>query len=324
MKLHEALHIDLKRIDDTLVSVVATDPDLPGQSIISDSVISLIRSGGKRLRPMLVIVGGKFGANPDNDALLRTSVMMEYLHMSSLIHDDIIDDSDLRRNLPALHKQTDIPTAIHIANYMMARAVEWASSHSEDVGKTAELASVVTELCLGEYQQLKNRFNFDLTLDQYIEKTRNKTALLMATCLKAGAEDAEADPDIAELLYKFGDALGTAFQIRDDVLDFIQSSEILGKPAGSDLLNGNVTLPVLYALENPGLSKEIRSLNTESSKEEISRAVAGITKSDAIERSLELSAQYAAEAEAIIRKLSGYPAYRDLETLLHYFINREK
>src|SRR5690554_1915597 len=201
VKLHEALRIDLSSVDEALNQVVLTDPDLQPPSVILDSILQLIRSGGKRLRPMMVVVGARFGAGTDHT--IRIAAILEYLHMASLIHDDIIDRSDLRRNEPTLHKLTDTYTATHIANYMMARAIEWASmSDQDDVIRIVGTTSVLTQLCMGEYQQLYNQFNFDITMDQYLEKTRNKTALLMANCLKSGAEIAGADPRVCELLFK--------------------------------------------------------------------------------------------------------------------------
>lgn len=320
MKLHEALGIDLKRIDEQLLQVMTTDPELPADSIIAHRVRRLIRAGGKRLRPMMVIVGSRFGSVSCPDKVMRTAVLLEYMHMASLVHDDIIDCSDMRRGMPALHIATDVRSAIHIANYMMARAVEWTMIDPDSTQHCLGLASVVTHLCLGEYNQLHNRYNFDITLEQYLQKTNEKTAYLMATCFKAGAEAAEADEEIVELLFEFGEALGMAFQIRDDVLDFVRSSTDLGKPAGHDLKNGNVTLPVLFALEIPELAARIRKVNASTPHEHIASIVEQIADSDAMERTLSISTQYLMKAHNIIRKISDHPAHQDLDTLLQYFM----
>ncbi|WP_040950730.1 polyprenyl synthetase family protein [Gorillibacterium massiliense] len=323
MQLHEALSIDLADLNQTLLNIIESDQDLPKPSDIHSGIIRLIEAGGKRLRPIMAITGGRFGPANNPDKVMRIAAMLEYIHMASLIHDDIIDDSDLRRNVPALHKSVGVNHAIFIANYLMARVVEWATT-GEDVDSAfsalcASLASLATQLCVGEYQQLENRFNFNLTLDEYLEKTRSKTALLMAKCLEAGAQCNEADEKIKRILYEFGDALGISFQIRDDVLDYTQTSEAIGKPAGNDLRNGNVTLPVLYALEDPALAADILMLNAESSDEEFAAIVVSIKSCGAIERTLALSESYLAKARSYIAELKEYPAYKDLEILLAFF-----
>lgn len=318
--------MDLHVIDEALNQVVLTDHDLLQPSIISDSILRLIRSGGKRLRPILVITGARFSADCSSsdltpaDDVIRISAILEYVHMASLIHDDIIDRSDLRRNKPTLHKLTNTYTATHIANYMMARAIEWASvSNNDEVMRIVGATSVLTQLCIGEYQQLYNQFNFDMTLEDYLEKTRNKTALLMANCLKSGAEIAHADSHTCQLLFDFGECLGMVFQIRDDLLDYTQTTDVIGKPAGSDLLNGHVTLPVLLALNDPLLSTEIRSLHVSSTPEEIQRIVEFIATSDVMDQSEHLCSSYIEKARKIIHELRDYPAHADLQTLLNYF-----
>lgn len=320
MRLPDRLNISLLEVDEALLHIIRTDPDLTKQSIIYRSIHELIQAGGKRLRPMITIVGSRFGKEPSSDLVLQLAAVLEYIHMASLIHDDIIDRAEMRRNEPALHIKTNIPTAVHVANYMMARVMEWAASLMKDSSRwTNTLSTLVTRLCLGEYQQLHTRFDFDLTLEQYLTKTNNKTALLIATCLQAGSLAAGAESDVGELLYTFGEYVGMAFQIRDDVLDFTCTSGEAGKPVGADLLNGQVTLPVLYALDIPELAGPIRSLHSLSTAEEIKQVVHMIAQSEAIDRSLQLAAQYTSRAELLLEQLSAYPARRDLQALLDYF-----
>ncbi len=329
-KLHEALAIDLDAVDAALRNVVDSDDDLPADSPVREHVLRLIRAGGKRLRPIMVLVGSRFGSKPSGPYVMRTAAVMEYLHTASLIHDDIIDRSALRRGVPTLHNVTDVHTAVYIANYMMARAVEWAAGASErqpteedetdeNVRYCTELVSIIPELCLGEYVQLRDRFNFDMTMEDYMRKTRSKTALLMAHCLKAGAKAAEADESVAQLLFDYGEALGMAFQIRDDVLDFTESESAIGKPPGSDLRNGNVTLPVLYALENPAIAAFVRSLSEDDTDDRFRTAVRMIQDSGAPGRALETANRYVESAQATLHRLADIPASRDLQVLGSYF-----
>lgn len=333
MNLHNRIGVDLDSFDRLLREVVSSDRDLPPSSVVLSSVMDLINAGGKRLRPLMVVLGSRFGESGHEPAVMKTAVLLEYLHMASLVHDDIIDQSDMRRGRPTLHETTDVQTAVHIGNYMIARAIEWAAGHpggdpdgsSEDVSedeayRLAELAALVTELCMGEYDQLQHRFDFELTMEQYLEKTRCKTALLMAHCLKAGAEAAHADAGTAKRLFQFGESLGMAFQIRDDLLDFTQPKEAIGKPAGADLRNGNITLPVLYALNDPALAPRIRQLGPHSAAADMDDVIHRIAASGAIKQSEELARSYAEHARRMIGDFADHPAWRDLQALLHYFL----
>lgn len=329
--LQEQLNIDLAAIDAALREVVESDPDLPQPSLVFDSIQNLIAAGGKRLRPMLAIVGSRFGKPDCQEAVRRAGALLEYMHMASLVHDDIIDRSDLRRGKPTLHTVTGVHTAVHVANYMMARAIEWAAQEGEQAAeeheadedevarRSAQTASLATDLCLGEYDQLQNRFNFDLSIDQYLDKTRRKTALLMAECLKVGASAAEADAAVCELLYRFGEAIGMAFQIRDDILDFSSSPSTIGKPTGADLRNGNVTLPVLLALHDPHAAPVLRSLHAGSTAAEMDESIRLIQQSGAIEQALGMASAYGTEARHIIAQLDHYEASKDLRTLATAF-----
>jgi heptaprenyl diphosphate synthase len=326
-RLPELLGIDLSEIDAVLESVVESDEELPRPSVVYDSIIELIRAGGKRLRPIMVIVGGRFGEASLRGKVMRTAALFEYIHMASLIHDDIIDQADMRRGRPALHVKTDVRTALHVANYMMARIVEWSSMNEkreiseEDAYRCAEIAGIVTELCLGEFKQLDTKFNFSLTIEEYLDKTRRKTALLMAECLKQGAKTAKASDELCDRLHAVGEALGMAFQIRDDVLDFTRPASAIGKPAGADLRNGNVTLPVILALRDPSLAPLIRRLGAGSPDEEMDRAIREIAASRAIDDARELSLAYARKARETMQPLRGHPAYRDLEILADHFLD---
>lgn len=319
--LPETLQIDIHRINREIEHIVKYDKDVPRTSVLARSVLQLIRSGGKRLRPVLVIAGSRFGCAPTGRRQYQLAAAAEFIHAASLIHDDIIDRSDLRRGAPSLHTQTGVSAAIHIGNYMSARVVELLSGYTADHDRFVhDLSSLATaQLCLGEYEQLRHAYDYDLTLEQYLEKTRCKTAQLMATCLRTGALSADARPEMAERLYRFGEALGMAFQIEDDILDFTATAEALGKPAGSDLIRGQVTLPVLYALEDPDLAPRIRAIQPESPAEAVAYVLERIRSGDALERSEQMRRQYLQSAMQAVEPLRGHPAYGQLVVLHRYF-----
>ncbi|WP_334074765.1 MULTISPECIES: polyprenyl synthetase family protein [Paenibacillus] len=325
LTLDEALDISLRSVDREIENMVKYDKDVPRSSDLGKSIVELVRSGGKRVRPLMVIVGSRFGPSPDGRKVWRLAAAAEFIHAASLIHDDIIDDSPVRRGQKAMHIKLGVNGALHVGNYMSARVIELLSVYSAERERYVyDLSSLATtQLCLGEYQQLTHLFDYDITIEEYLEKSRNKTAQLMAACLKIGAQSAGAEEKTADLLYSFGEKLGMAFQIKDDILDFTQSAEKLGKPAGSDLRKGQVTLPVLFALRNKRLASAIRTVGPETPAEVTDAVIAAIQQSDALEKSERLNRQYLDEAEAIINRLKPFPAYRDLQTLLWYFGGRE-
>ncbi len=324
MALHKQLGIDLEKMNDMLCEVVQSDGDLPRPSMVYDHVYSLIAAGGKRLRPLMVIVGGRFGSQQRDDEVWRLACSMEYIHMASLVHDDVIDQSELRRGEPTLHSVTDTRTAILLGNYMISRALEWATrGHENEDDQTTisvDLAGLITELCIGEYDQLQHRFNFGLTKEQYLDKTRRKTALLMASSLSAGALAAGADRKTANQLFEFGEAVGMSFQIQDDIADFMSSQEKSGKPIGADLRSGNVTLPVLYAMRDPQIAKAIRALNKQSEDAEFEAVIQAIKRSGAIEQSAVLARTYTLRAKRRIASLQFHQASADLKVLIDYFL----
>lgn len=324
MKLDEALQIPLNSINREIENIVKQDNDVSRSSVLATSILDLVASGGKRLRPLMVVVGSRFGPSPDKRKIWRLAAAAEFIHAASLIHDDIIDNSPLRRGQPAVHAAVGVEPALHIGNYMSARVIELISAYSAERERYAyDLSSIATtQLCIGEYQQLTHAYDYSLSLEQYLEKSRNKTAQLMASCLRIGALAAGASDNIADQLYQFGDKLGLSFQIRDDLLDFTATEAQLGKPAGSDLRNGQVTLPVLYALEDPVLGPRIRSIGPYTPAEEIDRVVAAIKASGALERAQAFSDGLMEEARLIAESFGEFAAQQDLYTLLEFFGKR--
>lgn len=326
MKLDEALDISLRAVDREIQNIVKYDKDVPRSSTLAKSIIDQIQSGGKRIRPLMVIVGSRFGKPQDKRKIWQLAAAAEFIHAASLIHDDIIDNSSLRRGQPALHVKLGVNEALHVGNYMSARVIELISTYSAERERYAyDLSSLVTtQLCIGEYQQLTHLYDYDVTIEEYIEKSKNKTAQLMASCLRIGALAAGVDQATADLLYSFGEKLGISFQIRDDILDFTQSSEKLGKPAGSDLRHGQVTLPVLFALEDESLAPQIRAISADTPSQLIDPVIAAIQQSDALAKTELLSKHYLDEAAALIDQLSVYPAHKDLRVLLDFFSGRDR
>ncbi|WP_172256502.1 polyprenyl synthetase family protein [Saccharibacillus deserti] len=318
MGLHTKLRVDLRQIDREMKRIVKYDKDVPKDSELERSLLKTIEAGGKRLRPMLVLVGSRFGDRKDDSRIVQLAAAAEFIHTASLIHDDLIDRSPLRRGEPSLHTLIGPANALYVGNYMSARVVELLAQVEEPDGSEQQqpfTAVATAELCLGEYEQLEHAYDYDLGLDDYLLKSRRKTAHLMAVSLEFGARAGGAPEELCRRLYRFGEHLGLSFQIRDDLLDFTASAKQLGKPSGSDLLGGQVTLPVLYALEDPQLAAEIRTVGPDTSPAELRPLLDKIRVSGALERAERFCDAELESAREIARSLSPYAAHADLLTL---------
>lgn len=221
-----------------------------GNVTIYEMCQSLLKSGGKRLRPLLVILCGK-ALNPRNiDPLISVGMAAELIHMASLIHDDIIDQSYYRRGKPTVNSRWGEKQAVLAGDFLFAQAFDLLAA--EELSPVIKImVATITDMCSGEIDQLNQAYNINLTEKDYFERIEKKTAKLISSCCLAGALVAGANREALDSLERYGTNLGYAFQITDDLLDFTGESSIMGKPSGQDLASGNLTLPVIYLLHHP-------------------------------------------------------------------------
>jgi heptaprenyl diphosphate synthase len=207
----------------------------------------LIASGGKRIRPLLVLcVSQCFG--PLQEEAIQTATAFEFIHMASLIHDDIIDESDTRRNKPTVNAKIGNESSVLIGDYLFAKSFYIFSKNR--FLKNMELAvEAIGEMCKGEIFQQIDKFNLDQTIEDYYYKISKKTGILLSACCQAGAIVGQGSTEQVNALKVYGNNLGCVFQIVDDILDFIGTKEFLGKPVGSDLKEGNITLPIIKLIQ---------------------------------------------------------------------------
>lgn len=261
----------------------------------------LLFSSGKRLRPSFTVLGSYFG-EADGDEVYSLAAIFEMIHTASLIHDDIIDKADLRRGKKTLHIENGIYNTIILGNYLVTLCCEYISTYNfEDYYYNS---FSLTDLCESEILQQALLFDFDISFSDYINKTKNKTALLIAASLVGGARLANVSEDVLKMLYNYAINLGISFQIIDDILDFTQDKSNLGKPHGADLINGNITLPVIFALKDRKIRNKIRSLHKNSPIKEFQECIQYISQSNAIHKSKLVSKRYLRKAEKAIRKLN--------------------
>lgn len=294
--IYSFLNADINIIEKELEDTIQAESPL-----LHEASLSLLQAGGKRLRPVFVLLGGKFG-NYDINNIKNVAVSLELIHMASLVHDDVIDDADLRRGQPTIKSRWDNRIAMYTGDYIFARALDVLSNINKPIAHQI-LAHTLVELCLGEIEQIEDKFQFNQNLRKYLRRIRRKTAILIAASCQLGAIAADVEDELHKKLYYIGYYIGMSYQIIDDVLDFVGTEKELGKPAGGDLKQGNITLPVLLAMETPAIKDDLVKITDHSTEAEIARALELIKNSDAIDRSLTLSELYLEKALNLIAEL---------------------
>ena len=314
--MYSFLNSDLSIIEEALEETVQAE-----SHILQQASLHLLQAGGKRIRPVFVLLAGKFG-HYDINVIKNVAVSLELIHMASLVHDDVIDDAELRRGKPTIKAKWDNRTAMYTGDYIFARALELITQIDKPFAHQI-LANTLVELCIGEIEQIKDKYNYEQNVRNYFRRIKRKTAILIAVSCQLGAIAADVDEETHKKLYRFGYNVGMSYQIIDDVLDFTGTEKELGKPAGDDLHQGNITLPVLFAMEDARIREEIVKVNEETSRTEIEHIIALIKKSGAIEKSLQVSENYLSKALAVLDTLPQNRAKKTLNDIAK-FIGKRK
>ncbi|HEY8911335.1 MAG TPA: polyprenyl synthetase family protein [Desulfosporosinus sp.] len=226
--------------------------------LIRQTCVSLLESGGKRIRPLLTLYSGMCFA-PLNPLMIQAAVAAELIHMASLIHDDVIDKSMTRRGKPTVNSLYGDHAAVLTGDYLFAEAFNILSTHRL-LSSMTYLVEAIQAMCHGEVNQADEQFSSFVRKDEYFSRIAMKTGILLAACCQSGAILAGALPEDMALMRDYGLNIGYAYQITDDILDICGDTESLGKPVGADLINGNITLPLLYLLENPIYGNWLREI----------------------------------------------------------------
>ncbi|NJK42124.1 MAG: solanesyl diphosphate synthase [Acaryochloridaceae cyanobacterium SU_2_1] len=306
--LFDPVEADLAILVDNLKDLVSAQ-----HPVLFAAAEHLFQAGGKRMRPAIVLLSSR--------ALLldqeitprhrRLAEITEMIHTASLLHDDVVDDSGIRRGVPTVHSLFGNRIAIQAGDFLFAQA-SWYLANLDNLEVVKLLSEVIKDFAEGEIQQGISCFETHLTLEAYLEKSYYKTASLMANSAKAAGVLSGASAQVNQDLYAYGRCCGLAFQIVDDILDFTGSTNALGKPACSDLASGNLTAPALFAIaEKPYLKVLIaRQLQEPGDLEE---AIALVHDSQGISKSRALAEQYAQQA---VQHLHGLPASQSRQALI--------
>lgn len=237
---------DRQRVEDALLASVTT-PD----AYLTEIASHLISAGGKRLRPVFTIVAAQVGNDaPVPDDVIMGGVSCELVHLGSLYHDDVMDESTTRRGVDTVNAKWGNLQAILAGDFLLAKASEIAASLGTEVA--ALLARTIGQLCEGQIEELRHTYNVARPVDSYLTSIYGKTASLYSTAARIGGLVAGHDRAVVDSLTAYGTAYGMVFQIVDDVLDLTATDEQLGKPAGHDMEEGVYTLPVLHTLAAGG------------------------------------------------------------------------
>jgi heptaprenyl diphosphate synthase len=270
--------------------------------LLTETSSYLIAAGGKRFRAMLVLLAGYFG-DPSHPRLIPGSVAIELVHLATLYHDDVIDEADARRGAPSANVRWDNTVAILTGDFLFARASEISTDLGTDVCRL--LARTIAVLCDGQIREVDSSAKVDQPESNYLEIIRRKTASLIGTSCRLGGMLSDATPEDTDTLEEFGDALGMAFQLSDDIMDITSSQLELGKEPGSDMQMGVYTAPVLHALAHGERRAELARLLQHGAPdgELLDRAIEIIRSDGSIEYARLAVTAEVARAMALARRL---------------------
>ena len=291
-----------------------------------ESVLSHIRQrGGKRMRPMLILLTAK-NYGEVSSVTQNAALGLELLHTASLVHDDVVDESDQRRGQPSVNAEYNNKVAVLVGDYILSTALLRValSDNHEIVQNLAELGRT---LAAGEILQLSNISNQEISEDVYYQVIDQKTAVLFEACCKLGAISVGAPRDVIEKAAKFGHNIGMIFQIRDDIFDYYDSAEI-GKPTGNDMLEGKLTLPIIYSLthyENAAvlnLAKKVK--NGTINNDEIAILIEFAKQYGGIKYAEKKMEEFAKECQSFIDECVKPELKDSFKAYLEYVIQRDK
>lgn len=286
----------------------------------------LRESGGKRVRPALTLLANRaVGGDARQPNVVRMATVMEFLHTATLVHDDIIDNAETRRNRPSINSRFGNQTAVLMGDWLYMSAFE-TSLQERSLAVLDILTAVTRKMTEGELMQLTLLGRADVSEEQYFDVLRRKTAYLFSACCEIGALLGGCGEEERAALRDYGMNLGTAFQLVDDMLDFTSDEDVLGKAAGVDLLEGKVTLPLIHLLgEKPELAKAVQAVMREGSYGEFSRAslIREAEKAGALERSRARAAAFAEAASSSLDGLRQSEYSEALRAIPSYILERE-
>jgi len=318
-QIYAPVEEDLTKVEATLKATSAVDfPHL------SQLLEHSLKGDGKRIRPALTLLAGKFH-DYNLEKLIPMAAALEIMHTATLVHDDAIDHSLVRRSRPTVNKLWGEEQAILLGDYLFAEAGSLTAS-TNNLRAVKLFAWTLKTISRGELDQAVNAFALSQTRDQYIQRIAQKTATLFTTSTESGAVLSNAPEESIQSLVRYGYNLGIGFQIVDDILDFTSTEQQMGKPTGSDLAQGTVTLPVLLLIKEYPEEAAVRALfHDHEDRENVRRVIELVRSSPSIvQECYAIATQYCDAARGALQNLPNGEARLSLEELTRYIVRRKK
>ncbi|MBO3271717.1 MULTISPECIES: polyprenyl synthetase family protein [Hymenobacter] len=286
----------------------------------------IVKRKGKQIRPMFVFFSAKIcGGDPLPEATFRGAALIELLHTATLVHDDVVDESNYRRGFFSINALWKNKIAVLVGDYLLSKGL-LLSLENDDYALLKIVSNAVRELSEGELLQIEKARRLDITEDVYFDIIRQKTASLIASCCAVGASSAGADAATIEQARLFGEKVGIAFQIKDDLFDY--GTAEIGKPVGIDIKEKKMTLPLIYALQQADWLTKRRVIynvkNNDGRKDRIQAVIDFVKKSGGLDYAIQTMQRYRDEALQLLYTFPASPARTSLEQLINYTIEREK
>jgi geranylgeranyl pyrophosphate synthase len=316
--IYKLIQEDLVEVEDRLRSVTKVD-----FSWLSEMLDHSLKGGGKRIRPALTLLSGKFYDHAP-DHLLSMAAAVELMHTATLVHDDAIDKSSIRRGRPTINKVWGEDKAVLLGDYLFAKAGEFAAD-TQNLRVIKLFAQTLMAISKGELNQAFSAFKLKQTRQDYLQRISSKTAALFSLATKSGAILSQAPEESVKALEEYGYNLGTAFQVVDDILDFTSTEEEMGKPIGSDLAQGTLTLPAMLLMERSPEENPVKRLFQNGDKQEnIKLAIGLIRNSSIVQECYEVASDYVAKACQSLNLLPENASRQTLAELANYVVKRKK
>ncbi|WP_099222955.1 polyprenyl synthetase family protein [Listeria costaricensis] len=290
---------------------------------VETTIKNLIHAGGKLLRPAYALLCAQLGPDYDREKAIAVASALEVLHMATLIHDDVVDESELRRGQPTIHSQYGNHYAVYTGDYLFCISFKILSAYSDSASNIEFSSKNIEKILMGELDQMRMRYNIHTTVRDYLSRISGKTAQLFALSCYSGATASNAPRTLVSRAWNIGHYLGMAFQIIDDVLDYTSTDTGLGKPVLNDVKQGVYSLPLIYALQ--GHKKEFAPLLDKKeamSDADLHELTALIERYQGVQKAFALADKYTKKALREINRLPDGDYKTDLKSITSKILTR--